>query len=80
MLLVGFEPTVSAGERPQIYALDRAAIGTGFPLVLLNVKLTVVALQKICDKKKIYVTNITLLQYIFYSVKIYHKQLYMPQT
>jgi hypothetical protein len=21
---VGFEPTVSAGERPQIYALDRA--------------------------------------------------------
>ena len=26
---VGFEPTVSAGERPQTYALDRAAIGTG---------------------------------------------------
>jgi len=29
MLTVGFEPTVSAGERPQIYALDRAATGTG---------------------------------------------------
>ena len=27
--LVGFEPTISAGERPQIYALDRAATGTG---------------------------------------------------
>ena len=27
---VGFEPTVSAGERPQAYALDRAATGTGF--------------------------------------------------
>ena len=25
---VGFEPTVSAGERPQTYALDRAATGT----------------------------------------------------
>ena len=27
---VGFEPTISAGERPQTYALDHAAIGTGF--------------------------------------------------
>ena len=26
---VGFEPTVSAGERPKTYALDRAATGTG---------------------------------------------------
>jgi hypothetical protein len=26
---LGFEPTISAGERPQTYALDRAAIGTG---------------------------------------------------
>ena len=26
---VGFEPTISAGEWPQTYALDRAAIGTG---------------------------------------------------
>jgi len=26
---VGFEPTVSAGERPTTYALDRAATGTG---------------------------------------------------
>ena len=25
---VGFEPTVPAGERPQTYALDRAATGT----------------------------------------------------
>ena len=25
----GFEPTVSARERPQTYALDRAATGTG---------------------------------------------------
>jgi len=26
---VGFEPPISAGERPQTHALDRAATGTG---------------------------------------------------
>ena len=26
---VGFEPIISAGERPKTYALDRAATGTG---------------------------------------------------
>jgi len=37
---VGFEPTISAGERPQTYVLDRAATGTGGHDVLefLNVK------------------------------------------
>ena len=29
MLPVGFEPTISVGERPQTYALDCAATGTG---------------------------------------------------
>jgi len=29
MLLVGFEPTISAGERTQTYALDRAVTGIG---------------------------------------------------
>ena len=29
MLPVRFEPTISAGERPQTYALDRAVTGTG---------------------------------------------------
>ena len=29
MPTVGFEPTISAGERPQTYALERAATGTG---------------------------------------------------
>ena len=29
MPLVGFEPTITAGERPQTYALNRAATGTG---------------------------------------------------
>ena len=26
---VGFEPTISSGERPQTHALDRTAPGTG---------------------------------------------------
>ena len=30
---VGFEPTISAGERPQTYVLDRAATGTGRHLI-----------------------------------------------
>ena len=31
-LSLGFEPTISAGGRPQNYALDRAANGTGITL------------------------------------------------
>jgi len=30
---LGFEPTYSASEWPQTYALDRAATGTGLPLL-----------------------------------------------
>jgi hypothetical protein len=29
MPTVGFQPTISAGERPKTYALDRVASGTG---------------------------------------------------
>jgi len=35
MLTMGFEPTISVGERPQTCFLDRAATGTGQPDVLL---------------------------------------------
>jgi len=34
MFPVGFEPIISAGERPQNHALDRAATGTGSLAVL----------------------------------------------
>ena len=30
MLPMGFEHTISAGERPQTYTFDRAVVGTGF--------------------------------------------------
>ena len=35
---VGFEPTISAVERPQTYALGRAATGTGKFLYIATVK------------------------------------------
>ena len=33
---VVFEPTILAGERPQTYALDRAATGTGNNNSIIN--------------------------------------------
>ena len=33
---VGFEPMISAGERPQTCALDRAATGTGYIVHLVD--------------------------------------------
>ena len=41
MIPVGFEPIISAGERPKTYALDRAATGTGKPAWLMPGSLTV---------------------------------------
>jgi len=33
MSLMGFEPTISAGEQPPTYALDCAATGTGIRII-----------------------------------------------
>jgi len=41
MLAVGFEPTISAGERPQTYALDRAATEAGYKIISTTLKLKV---------------------------------------
>ena len=37
MIRVGFETTVSIGQRPQTYALDRAATGTGTLRLMIKV-------------------------------------------
>jgi len=42
MPLVGYEPTISADERPQVYVLDRVATEKG--------KHNILILQKICYK------------------------------
>ena len=36
MPVVGFEPTISEGERRQTYALDRAVTGTGYMTYRMN--------------------------------------------
>jgi len=38
MTPVGFEPTISAGKRPQTYASDRATTGTGTLPYLMYIK------------------------------------------
>ena len=42
MLPVGFEPTIPAGERPQTYALDRAATWTGYQLLILSESVNII--------------------------------------
>ena len=41
MPLEGFEPTISASERLQTYALDRAASGTGIHKTISHYKLPI---------------------------------------
>ena len=39
---VEFEPTISAGERPQTYALDRAATGTGSLIIIIIIIIIII--------------------------------------
>jgi len=69
---VEFEPTISAGQRPQTYALDRVATGTGPEIALPN-------LNACCDqaglssgrKRKIWsiidLSNVYFIPYVFFS-------------
>ena len=36
---VGFEPTISAGEQPQTYVLNRVATGTGIYHIISYIKI-----------------------------------------
>jgi len=47
---VGFEPTISAGEQPQTYALDRAATGTGIYIgyIILNLPALEARVTPVC--------------------------------
>ena len=46
---VGFEPTISAGERPQTDASDRAATGTGCNVDLRWDKISIGAIPLCCS-------------------------------
>ena len=56
---MGFEHTISAGEWPQTYALDRAAIGTGIYTVILNQKYSH-SLLSVTDILICYLTHIAI--------------------
>ena len=45
---VGFEPTISAGERPQTNALDRVATGTSMGFVVVPNKLILILISRSC--------------------------------
>jgi hypothetical protein len=48
VLPVGFEPAISAGERPQTHALDRAVTGIGTSVLLNAINLHIVYVD-ICN-------------------------------
>jgi hypothetical protein len=41
-----FEPTILAGDRPQIYALDHAATGTGIIYIFSNYNFNFTSIRK----------------------------------
>jgi hypothetical protein len=51
---VGFEPTISAGERPQTYASDRADTGTGYSYDLAVENLVVNMYTTCCNIDTLY--------------------------
>ena len=58
MSTVGFEPTVSAGERPQTYAFDIAAAGTGSS-VLVEEILKIRVIYELCAPLHQHMRSIT---------------------
>ena len=66
---VGFEPTISAGERPKSYALDRAATGTGdwtFTYHKIQVTEPCKAQWLLCTIKRFYILPVEC-TYVFWS-------------
>jgi len=51
MPAVGFEPTISAGERSQTYALDRASTATGATLLQIQNKILEKEARKVINHR-----------------------------
>jgi hypothetical protein len=60
---VGFETTITAGERPQTYALDRAATGTGMGFVVVPNKLILIVI-----KQRFWLILLRILRFLLQSV------------
>jgi hypothetical protein len=72
---VGFEPTISAGERPQTYALDRATTGTGIICMYINIYIYVHNIN-ICIFMYIHIAYI----YTYISIMYVYKHMYVPAS
>ena len=65
----GFETTISAGERPQTHALDRAVTGTGCSIqfTVINSHCSNVNSdqyqEEICENYKLYMDNFSFVVY-----------------
>ena len=71
---VGFEPTISAGERPQTYALDRGATGTGLALLTpttLRVRRKSVCISVVVNRSLLALRSFTELKTEFFIVLEY---------
>jgi len=55
---VGFEPTISAGERLKTYALDRAATGKGYKFILALESNGKIALHMAAEKDQLELLHI----------------------
>jgi hypothetical protein len=65
---VGFEPTISSGERPQTYFLDRAATGTGINLLTTVPKFSVFSLSTPMGRRESpYIQSSLIFEVILYN-------------
>jgi len=72
---VGFESTISAGERPQTYALDSAATGTGLRVSLQSKNIRSLARQlHSCSNRNIFFTSCHYMCVFFSSEQVTRKQ------
>ena len=69
---VGFERTISGGERPQTYALDRAATGTGKYLVITVAKTLFMSRNKPEKCFDPFVSHLCAKRYLFRTRIFYH--------
>ena len=81
---VGFEPTISADERPQTYALDRPATGTGiYILIIVWYYLGFIVVQLHLSSER-YSIRATKWHFLFlnptYSLKMYTAAHQFPAT
>jgi hypothetical protein len=57
MFPAGLEPTISVGERPQTYALERAATGTSYKLIFIHLVVCLTTDPKPLPKRALHIVR-----------------------